>query len=106
MVVIILGIYSTQNIGQSSSEKSYSKSTSYLKRYLRSINVTNSQPVKSNVSLGSTSLASELPEISEYDLIYIYCVRNKNENDSYIKCYSLNGIKFTELITDKNRTTI
>ena len=68
LVVIVLGIYSTQNIGQSSSEKSYSKSTSYLKRYLRSINVTNSQPVKSNVSLGSTSLASELPEISEYDL--------------------------------------
>ena len=38
-------------------------------------------------------------KISEYDLIYIYC---SNKELSYIKCYSLNGIKFTELIA-KNK---
>ena len=39
--------------------------------------------------------------ISKYDLIYIYCSNYQNENYSYIKCYSLNGIKFTELETEK-----
>jgi len=40
-------------------------------------------------------------KISKYDLIYIYCSNYQNENNTYIKCYSLNGIKFTELETEK-----
>jgi len=40
-------------------------------------------------------------KISKYDLIYIFCSNYQNENYSYIKCYSLNGIKFTELETEK-----
>ena len=40
-------------------------------------------------------------KISEYDLIYIYCTDKVNEKISFIKCYSLNGIKFTELSTEK-----
>ena len=40
-------------------------------------------------------------KVSEYNLIYIYCTNKNNEKMNYIKCYSLNGIKFTELITDK-----
>ena len=39
-------------------------------------------------------------KISEYDLIYVYCTNKENEFD-YIKCYSLNGLKFTELKTEK-----
>ena len=68
LVVIFIGIKATKNIGQSSSEKAYAKSTSYLKRYLKSIDVTNSTPVKSNVALGQSSLKDELPDIKEYDL--------------------------------------
>ena len=39
-------------------------------------------------------------KISEYDLIYILCTDKENEKFNYIKCYSLNGIKFTELKTE------
>ena len=41
-------------------------------------------------------------KVSEYDLIYIYCINKKDEKLNYIKCYSLNGIKFTEMIIEKN----
>ena len=40
-------------------------------------------------------------QISKYDLIYILCTNKENEKSNYIKCYSLNGIKFTELKTIK-----
>ena len=40
-------------------------------------------------------------KISEYDLIYIYCTNKEEEKFNYIKCYSLNGIKYTELKTEK-----
>ena len=39
---------------------------------------------------------------SPYDLIYIHCINKENGKINHIKCYSLNGIKFTELITEKN----
>ena len=39
-------------------------------------------------------------KISEYDLIYIFCTDKENEKFNYIKCYSLNGVKFTELKTE------
>lgn len=68
LIVIFLGIYFTQNIGQSSSEKLYSKSVSYLNRYLKNIKVSTSTPSKSNITIGKASLADELPDISQYDL--------------------------------------
>ena len=40
-------------------------------------------------------------KMSKYDLIYIYCTDKENEKFNYIKCYSLNGIKYTELKTEK-----
>jgi hypothetical protein len=40
-------------------------------------------------------------KISKYDLIYIYCTDKENETFNYIKCYSLNGIKYTEMKTEK-----
>ena len=40
-------------------------------------------------------------KVSKYDLIYIYCINKKDEKLNYIKCYSLNGIKFTEMIIEK-----
>lgn len=67
-VVIVVGINATKNVGRSTAEKSYDKSVSYLKRYLKNINVKNETPVKSNVALGKTSVKDELPDISEYDL--------------------------------------
>ena len=68
LVVIFVGIKATQNVGRSTAEKSYDKSTSYLRRYLKSIKVSNAQPVKSNVALGKSSVKDELPDISQYDL--------------------------------------
>ena len=41
-------------------------------------------------------------KICEYDLIYIFCTNKEDEKFNYIKCYSLNGIKYTELKTEKN----
>lgn len=64
LVIIILGISITQEIGRSPSEKSLA----YLKRYLKSVNVTTDIPTKSNVSSQKTSLKDELPDINQYDL--------------------------------------
>ena len=52
------------------------------------------------IELGNEFYIKEI-KISKYDLIYIYCTNKENEKFNYIKCYSLNGIKFTELITEK-----
>lgn len=68
LIVVFVGIKATQNVGRSTAEKSYDKSTSYLKRYLKNIKVSNAQPVKSNVALGKSSVKDELPDISQYDL--------------------------------------
>jgi len=52
------------------------------------------------IELGNEFYIKEI-KISKYDLIYIYCTNKENEKFNYIKCYSLNGVKFTELITEK-----
>ena len=68
IVIIIVGIYGTRNLGQSASEKSYSKAVTNLNRYLKNINYTTATPVKSTVNIGSTTLKDELPDISQYPL--------------------------------------
>ena len=52
------------------------------------------------INLGEEYYIKDI-KISKYDLIYIYYTDKENEKYYYIKCYSLNGIKFTELKTDK-----
>ena len=52
------------------------------------------------IELGNEFYIKDI-KISEYNLIYIYCINKENNKFNYIKCYSLNGIKFTELITEK-----
>lgn len=39
-----------------------------MNKYLKTINVKNETPVKSTVSLGTTSLKDELPDISDYPI--------------------------------------
>ena len=39
-------------------------------------------------------------KISDYDLMYIYCLNNINKKE-YIKCYTLNGTNATKLKTEK-----
>ena len=68
IVVIVVGIYSTRNLGQSASEKSYSKAVTDLSKYLKNINYTTGTPVKSTVNIGSTTLKDELPDIKQYPL--------------------------------------
>ena len=52
------------------------------------------------IDIGNEYYIKDL-KISEYDLIYIYCTSKEDEKYNYIKCYSLNGIKYTELKTEK-----
>ena len=52
------------------------------------------------IELGNEYYIKDL-KISQYDLIYIFCTNKENEKYNYIKCYSLNGIKYTELETEK-----
>ncbi len=68
IVMIAGGIYFTQNLKKSSSEKSYDKAISYLDKYLKKIKVEQADLKKSTVSLGETKLKDELPDISEYPL--------------------------------------
>ena len=51
------------------------------------------------INVGNNFYINEI-KISKYDLIYVYCTDKENGYD-YIKCYSLNGLKFTELRTQK-----
>ena len=51
------------------------------------------------IELGEKYFIKDI-KISNYDLIYIHCINNINENN-YIKCYSLNGTKVTKLKSDK-----
>ena len=53
------------------------------------------------IELGQDIYIKEI-KISDYDLLYINCISKENNEINYIKCYSLNGIKFTELIS-KNK---
>lgn len=68
IAIIAAGIYSTQNLKKSTSEKSYDKAISYLNRYLKNIRVEQADLKKSTVTLGETSLEDELPDISDYPL--------------------------------------
>lgn len=68
IAIIVAGIYSTQNLKKSTSEKSYDKAISYLNRYLKNIRVDQADLRKSTVTLGETSLEDELPDISDYPL--------------------------------------
>ena len=65
-LIVVGGIYGTRNLGQTTTEKSYSKSVSYLNKYLKDINVQNGTPIKSTVNIGQNTLKDELPEISQY----------------------------------------
>ena len=51
------------------------------------------------INLGKDFYIKDI-KISKYDLIYVYCTNYQNEKLNQIKCYSLNGIKFTELERD------
>ncbi len=68
IAIIAAGIYATQNLKKSTSEKSYDKAISYLNRYLKNIRVEQADLKKSTVTLGETSLEDELPDISDYPL--------------------------------------
>ncbi len=68
IAIIAVGIYSTQNLKKSTSEKSYDKAISCLNRYLKNIRVEQADLKKSTVTLGETSLEDELPDISDYPL--------------------------------------
>ena len=61
-VVVIAGIYSTQNLKKSDTEKSYDKAISYISQYMKRIKVDNATPIKATVEFGTTKLA--LVEIS------------------------------------------
>ncbi len=76
LVIVVTGIYVTQQIGKSPEEKSLG----YLEKYLKRINVTTATPNKSKVTLEQTSLKDELPEIDEYDLT----VKGNEDSDRYI----------------------
>ena len=67
-VVVIAGIYSTQNLKKSDTEKSYDKAISYISKYMKRIKVDNADPIKATVEFGTTKLADELPDISQYPL--------------------------------------
>lgn len=65
-LIVSLGIYGTRNLGQTATEKNYSKSVTYLNKYLKNIDVQNGTPIKSTVNIGQNTLKDELPEISQY----------------------------------------
>ena len=52
------------------------------------------------IELGNEFYIKDI-KISSYDLIYILCTNKENDKLNYIKCFSLNGIKYTELIEER-----
>ena len=68
ILMIAGGIYFTQNLKKSTSEKSYDKAVSFLDKYIKSIKVEEADLKKSTVALGGTTLKDELPDISDYPL--------------------------------------
>lgn len=62
------GIFLTKNIGKSAREISKEEALEDLPKLLKKINVTEVQPRKAQVQIGSTSLIDELPDISKYPL--------------------------------------
>ncbi len=76
LLIVIAGISITQQIGKTPEEKSLG----YLKSYLKKIDVTNSTPTKSKLTLEQTSLKDELPDIDEYELT----VRGNEDSDTCV----------------------
>ncbi len=76
LVIVIGGIFITQQIGKTPEDKSLG----YLKSYLKKIDVTNSTPTKSKLTLEQTSLKDELPDIDEYELT----VRGSEDSDTCV----------------------
>lgn len=68
VVIIAVGISSTQDLNKSTTEKSHEKALSYLEKYMKNITVEKADLVKSTVNLGNTTLGDELPDISDYPL--------------------------------------
>ena len=62
------GIFLTKNIGKSAREISKEEALEDLPKLLKKINVTEVEPRKAQVQIGSTSLIDELPDISKYPL--------------------------------------
>lgn len=62
------GIVLTKNIGKSEREISQEEAMEDLPKLLKKINITNVEPRKAQVQIGSTSLIDELPDISKYPL--------------------------------------
>ena len=52
-----------------------------------------------NIEIGNNFLISNI-KITIYDLLYVNCYNNYN-NNYYIKCYTLNGLKVTKMKKEK-----
>lgn len=62
------GIFLTKNIGKSAREISKEEAMEDLPKLLKKINVTEVEPRKAQVQIGTSSLIDELPDISKYPL--------------------------------------
>ena len=62
------GLALTKNLGKSAREISKEEALNDLPKLLKKIDVSNVEPRKAQVEIGSSSLADELPEISKYPL--------------------------------------
>ena len=67
-VVVLVGINSTRDLKKSTTEKSYDKAISYINKYMKSIKVDKADLIKDTIQFGTTKLADELPDISQYPL--------------------------------------
>ena len=72
---------------------------SFSKQGLIVINNGHTLDIINMIDLGSMYSIEKI-KISDYDLLYINCV--KNENKKYIKCYTLNGVKCSKMLIDEN----
>lgn len=73
MAVLVAGVVGggmvlTKNIGKSAREISHEEAMEDLPKLLKKINVTNVEPRKAQVQIGTSSLIDELPDISKYPL--------------------------------------
>lgn len=67
-VVIAGGLTLTKNIGKSDRQISREQAINDIPKLLKKINVSNVEPRKAKVEIGSSSLVDELPDISKYPL--------------------------------------
>ena len=73
MAVLVTGIVGggmvlTKNIGKSAREISKEEAMEDLPKLLKKINISEVQPRKAQVQIGTSSLIDELPDISKYPL--------------------------------------